>query len=84
MALADFLYEKILSKFRFEPTECQLQLFKDLAAFTYNGGESDEWVHSIIKSINDNVRVLCMFDYLLHKNMKNQQFLHQKLNKSLL
>ena len=41
MALADFLYEKILSKFRFEPTECQLQLFKDLAAFAYNGGESD-------------------------------------------
>lgn len=47
----------------FEPTPKDILKINDADIFIYNGGESDEWVENVLKSINSDVKVMCMFDY---------------------
>lgn len=47
----------------FEPTPKDILRINEADIFIYNGGESDEWVENVLKSINSDVKVLCMFDF---------------------
>ena len=47
----------------FEPTPKDILRINEADIFIYNGGESDEWVENVLKSINSDVKVMCMFDY---------------------
>ena len=47
----------------FEPTPKDILRINDADIFIYNGGESDEWVEDVLKSINSDVKVMRMFDY---------------------
>lgn len=48
----------------YEPTPQDIIRINNADLFIYNGGESDEWVHTILDSIDEKVKVLCMFDYV--------------------
>lgn len=47
----------------YEPTPKDILKINNADIFIYNGGESDEWVENVLKSINSDVKVMCMFDY---------------------
>ncbi len=47
----------------FELTPKDILRIQNADIFIYNGGESDEWVEDILKSISSDVKILCMFDY---------------------
>ena len=47
----------------FEPTPKDILRINEADIFIYNGGESDEWVGNVLKSINSDVKVMCMFDF---------------------
>lgn len=47
----------------FEPSPKDILRINDADIFIYNGGESDEWVENVLKSIDSDVKVMCMFDY---------------------
>ena len=47
----------------FEPTPKDILRINDADIFIYNGGESDEWVKSVLESIDSDVKVMRMFDY---------------------
>ena len=50
----------------YEPSPQDIIKINDADLFIYNGGESDEWVNNILSSINNDVKVLSMFDYVEH------------------
>ena len=49
----------------FEPSPSDIVDIEDCDIFIYNGGESDEWVENVLKSIeNKDIQVLKMMDYV--------------------
>lgn len=50
----------------FEPTPSDIVKFRNADLFIYNGGESDEWVDSILESLDDNKKpvIMKMTDYV--------------------
>ena len=47
----------------FEPTPKDILKIGNADIFIYNGGESDEWVDDVLKSLNSDVKIMRMFDY---------------------
>lgn len=48
----------------YEPSPSDIVAIENCDIFIYNGGESDEWVESVLKSIeNKNMKVMRMMDY---------------------
>ncbi len=47
----------------FEPSPRDILRIRDADIFIYNGGESDKWVENVLKTIDSDVKVICMFDY---------------------
>lgn len=48
----------------FEPTPSDIISINNADIFIYNGGESDEWVESILDSIDSHITVVKMMDYI--------------------
>lgn len=56
----------------YDPSPSDIVAIENCDIFIYNGGESDEWVESVLSSLqNQNVKILCMFDYVELLNEKN-------------
>lgn len=56
----------------YDPSPSDIVAIENCDIFIYNGGESDEWVESVLSSLqNKNVKILCMFDYVELLNEKN-------------
>ena len=49
----------------YEPSPSDIVAIENCDIFIYNGGESDEWVESVLDSIeNKNMKVMRMMDYV--------------------
>lgn len=56
----------------YEPSPSDIVAIENCDIFIYNGGESDEWVESVLSSLqNDDVEILCMMDYIEPLNERN-------------
>lgn len=48
----------------YEPSPQDIIKINEADIFIYNGGESDKWVETILSSLDNKVKTLCMFDYI--------------------
>ena len=49
----------------YEPSPADVVAIENCDIFIYNGGESDEWVESVLESLqNKNIKIMCMIDYI--------------------
>lgn len=49
----------------YDPSPSDIVAIENCDIFIYNGGESDEWVESVLESLqNSNIRILKMMDYV--------------------
>ncbi len=49
----------------YDPSPSDIVAIENCDIFIYNGGESDEWVESVLDSLeNQDVKILCMMDYI--------------------
>ncbi len=62
----------------YEPSPQDIIKINDADLFIYNGGESDEWVNTILSSINSDVKVLSMFDYVEHLCLDSDDHEHSE------
>ena len=61
----------------FEPSPSDIVAVENCDIFIYNGGESDKWVESILKSTqNKNMKILRMMDYVTLIKEHNSEHTH--------
>ena len=49
----------------YEPSPSDVVAIENCDIFIYNGGESDEWVESVLESLqNKSIKIMCMIDYI--------------------
>lgn len=65
----------------YEPSPSDIVAIENCDIFIYNGGESDEWVESVLESIeNKNMKVMRMMDYvdlLYEQNFDHDEHNHE-------
>ena len=65
----------------YEPSPSDIVAIENCDIFIYNGGESDEWVESVLDSIeNKNMKVMRMMDYvdlLYEQNFDHDEHNHE-------
>lgn len=66
----------------YEPSPSDIVAVENCDIFIYNGGESDEWVESVLKSTqNDKMKILKMMDYVTlleeHSSEHNHDHAHE-------
>ena len=66
----------------YEPSPSDIVAVENCDIFIYNGGESDEWVESVLKSTqNDKMKILKMMDYVTlleeHSSEHNHDHSHE-------
>ena len=65
----------------YEPSPSDIVAIENCDIFIYNGGESDEWVESVLESIdNKNMKVMRMMDYvdlLYEQNVDHDEHNHE-------
>lgn len=58
----------------YEPSPSDIVAIENCDIFIYNGGESDEWVESVLESLqNKNIKILKMIDYITPKFEKTPE-----------
>ncbi len=67
----------------YEPSPSDIVAIENCDIFIYNGGESDHWVDSVLKSTqNINMRILKMTDYVDLLEEHNSEHNHEHLHKN--
>ena len=71
----------------YEPSPQDIIKINNADLFIYNGGDSDEWVETILSSLDSDVKTLCMFDYVTplcseedHHHHSEEEHSHEEHN----
>lgn len=62
----------------YEPSPSDIVAIENCDVFIYNGGESDEWVDSVLSSLqNNNMKIMKMMDYVTLLNEQSGEHSHE-------